>query len=259
MPYLKTVEFSVSNPAIRTSVRLKVCVNSSGMFYCYVDPGIIDAVKGVFDPKCLEHKNGKLKVVGDSLGVLLDDIKNAYTVFFEPEVTQEHVIIYNIESHVSFAEDAAGNIYPNSGFENSEWCQRDEMYGAHHANAPSKGGYTLTVGARAMTKTVYRYGESEKVKYETYYAGGSHHGKENPAEKLNSWCSFELDNFKEIPYSDQAALFFYNLLYGMARLSQMIQQHTFDQEDLTRLISSGAGPLLPGGATRLNLNSKETT
>ena len=53
-----------------------------------------------------------------------------------------------------------------------------------------------------------------------------------------------LKNFKEIPYSDESALFFYNLMLSMARISKMIQEHTFNQENLIRLIASGTNGFL---------------
>jgi hypothetical protein len=151
------------------------------------------------------------------------------------------VIRYNIESHVAFAADVNGNIFPNSRFAGAEWSDKDGRYGGHVATCPSRGGYTLTIGAKAFLKTVYRYGDNEKVEYEYYYKGGSHLKHDNPAELLNSWTSFSLgDGAKEIPYSDEAALFFHDLMLGMAKLSKLVQDNTFDQSGLSELIESGS-------------------
>ena len=120
------------------------------------------------------------------------------------------------------------------------------MYGCHHASNPSYGGYNLTIGARALLKKTIIYGEIKKIKYESYYKGESHLGHDNPAQLLNSWCSISLpEDCKEIPYTDEAALFFHNLIFGMAQLSKRIQEHTFDQKNLLELISKGTGLLLP--------------
>ena len=166
----------------------------------------------------------------------------------EPTVKKEPVILYNIESHVSFAEDEDGNIFPNAGYQGAKWVHSEEnrlMYGGHHASQPSNGGYSLTIGAIAKLKITYSYGGSEKIEYENYYKGESHLGNKNPAQRLNSWCSFTLGkNPKEMPYSDEAAEFFYNLMYGMAKLSQMIQNNTFDQTELFRLIASNNNLLI---------------
>ena len=113
-------------------------------------------------------------------------------------------------------------------------------YGDHHATEPAHGGYSLTVGAKALLKTTYSYGGQDRVEYTDYYKDGGHLGHENPAERLNSWVCFSLgENPKEIPYSDEAAEFFFNLMYGMAKLAQMIQGKTFKQEDLLKLVFSG--------------------
>lgn len=45
------------------------------------------------------------------------------------------------------------------------------------------------------------------------------------------------NNPKEIPYTDEAALFFYSLLMGMAQISRQIREATFQQENLLALIS----------------------
>jgi hypothetical protein len=48
------------------------------------------------------------------------------------------------------------------------------MFGGHHTSNASQGGYSLTIGARAMVKITYLYGESEKVEYDLYYKDGHH-------------------------------------------------------------------------------------
>ena len=70
-------------------------------------------------------------------------------------------------------------------------------------------------------------------------------GNQNPAQMLNSWTAFTLpDNAKEIPYTNEAALFFHNLMFGMAKISKQIQEATFQQNNLLELIESGTGNLL---------------
>jgi len=250
MAYLKVEHVHAHNKATRSSLKLSIYVSADGEFYCHVSDEYFIAAKGVFSYVRKDPDKGKMKLIAESLDQLTSRAAEMLRNHITPEVTEEHVIRYNIESHVSFATDHDGNICPNAGYDGAEWIHddREKLYGNHDACRTSKGGYSLTIGAIAVTKTTYKYGDEEKVEYDKYYKGDSIHGHDNPAQKLNSWCSFRLpEDAKEIPYTDEAALFFHDMMMGMARLSQMIQSSTFDQAKLLNLIESGNGQLLLGG------------
>lgn len=249
MPHLKTETLVIRTETGKYIKKVKVMVSTNGKFYSNLDSEYKYAIEGVIGIRA-DDGDAKIKVSNDSLETLVHLLKKIFKTHYRPSVTKEPVIIYNIESHISFAEDEKGDIFPNAGFSGAKWGDAyDKKYGQHHATNASKNGYSLTIGAKAQLKISYKYGDSEKVEYENYYRGGSHHGHENPAELLNSWCSFHLENFKEIPYSDESAMFFHNLMHGMAKLSQMIQENTFDQQQLLRLIATGNNPLLPNNSS----------
>ena len=161
---------------------------------------------------------------------------------------QSKVWAFSFKYDVSFTENDKGEIFPNGCYEGAEWkYHTDTRFGQHTAQQTSKNGYSLTIGAVAKLKITYKYGDSKKIEYENYYKGGSHLGTEDSAQRLNSWTSFRLEHFKEIPHSDESAEFFCNLMYGIAKISKMIQDSTFDQENLLKLIASGGGLLLSRG------------
>lgn len=156
-----------------------------------------------------------------------------------PTIKEEHVIRYCIDSRVVFALNGEGEVTPNCTGENEQWVLGKE-YGGLHANNREKGGYSLKVGAGAFTKRTITFGSSEKIEYERFYEGGTHHKRDNPAQRLNSWVGFDLPNgAKEIPYTPEAAEFFYSLMLGMAKLAKLIQENTNDEERLLELINSG--------------------
>jgi len=248
MPRIKTIfvyQHKDTPEAFRKGLRVTVFVNVKGEFYCDLSAEMRLPLRNVFKASQLGVVNKDKNTVrgfADTLESRQGGIQEAFTQYTKPTVKQEPVIRYNIESHVNFAIDENQNIFPNAGYPGAEWIGKkaDGMFGDHHATEPAPGGYSLTVGAKALLKTTYSYGSQDKVKYEAYYKDGHHFGQENPAERLNSWVSFSLgDNPKEIPYSDEAAEFFFNLMYGMAKLAQMIQGKTFKQEDLLKLVFSG--------------------
>lgn len=242
MPLFKRHEYYHQNKA-GAEIRVVVAVNidSGGVFYGNLPDYLADAF-GADREVNTRTPAGRFRVSAATFADFSRKIDDALRRYMEPEITTEHVIQYNIESHVSFATDADGNIFPNAGYPGAEWGEtmnHNGAFGGHHAANPSEGGYSLKIGARAMTKTTIAYGEKKTVRYDRYYKGGSNFGQSNPAELLNSWCSMTVGNRpKEIPYTDESALFFHRLLLGMATLNRQIQQATFDQENLLHLIQN---------------------
>lgn len=255
MPKVKSavIETSLGNGLGRAQENVTYNVNTSGEFYCQLPENLLTFFElnkcysgGV---TCKKNKAKKLAIYCSTLAGLEGILREALCAINKPTVTTEHVILYNIESHVSFAETPEGEICPNAGYPNAKWpllnSSTAKMYGDHHASQCASGGYSLCIGAKAFTKITYRVGEKVAVEYKRYYKEESNHGHSNPAQKLNSWTSFSLpDHAKEIPYTDEAALFFHNLMMGMAKLSKQIQEATFDQPSLLALIESSSGNLL---------------
>ncbi|WP_166256186.1 hypothetical protein [Marinobacter salicampi] len=248
MPHFKTETLGFSDHEKTDLLKVKISINADGEFYC--DPPAV--LEMFFEPFSdlgqharevrVTQIRGKRKVISPSYSSLKSALADALSKRLEPEVKTEPVIRFNIETHVSFALDEAGKIYPNCTFPGTLWPDiKDSRYGGHHASNPSRGGYCLAIGAKAFIKITTIYGSVKKESYAPYYKGESHLGNENPAQKLNSWCGFSLPkDAREIPYTDDSALFFYDLMMGMARLTKMIQDRTFDNEALLQLIQSSS-------------------
>ncbi len=250
MPKLKREVYSARNKAGHIEkLDVDIMVGADGWFYAHVPKHLEPAFKPTDIDYGKSKVSGRFKVTAPTLDKLDGTIRAALNAYVQPEVTEEPVIRYNIEAHVSFAQDKDGNIFPNAGFPGASWVDGDKSqskFGGHHATNPAKGGYSIVIGARAMLKRTYRFGDQATVEYDYFYKGKSHLGYENPAQLLNSWTAQDLGpSPKEIPYTDEAALFFHTMLMGMATLCQRIQESTFDQERLQALIASQAGlPLL---------------
>lgn len=252
MPRLKkdtvNVKISPNNaPQRRESVEVEFHVNSAGEFYCEVPERLLVAVPGIgplSDSKgrvfVRENRASRKSLYAQALDDLYVAIRTLLAKACEPKVTTETLILYNIESHVSFAVGEDGDIARNATG-NAKWVSVDERYGNHHATNCAQGGYSLVVGAKVVTRMTVDYGNSKDVEDITFKPEQEidENGNQHPASKLNSWCSFSLPKgCKSMPYSDEAALFFDNMMMGMARLSRMIQEQTYEPEDLTALIQS---------------------
>lgn len=249
MPRVKKYTFEVSIGNGLGTVRADVVfhVNAAGQFYCQVPSEVLDyfSVGELYQDgvRCRSNKGGQLTLYANTLGALENIIVVAIRACNTPEIITELVIQYNLESHISFAQTQDGVIHPSAQSEGAQWSDGDtkKMYGGHYASNKSEGGYSLTIGAMAMVKVTSKVGERVSVKYSRYYKSGSHFDVSDPSGLLNSWTGFSLpNNPKEIPYTEEAALFFHNLMMGMARLSKQIQEATFDQSNLLAAIQSNA-------------------
>ena len=240
MPNFKREKFSAGNEAghIETFDGM-VKVSASGKFYVNLPPYLYHLVAG-------EHRKGRsTSAQADTYDGLKAIVQDAMDRYVRPTITRTNVIRYNIESHVSFAEMPDGEIVPSAVPEGSSWAKLDDRYGNHDAVHGSKGGYSLTIGAQAFTRITTSYGELFEDRYELFYGEGDHLSSKCPASLLNSWGSFNLPREpREMPYTDEAAMFFHNLMLGMAEMSRKVQAFAADDETLLTLIEQGYTPLL---------------
>ena len=206
----------------------EIHVNSKGAFFAKLDveyESFVKASKYNYD-----IKGNRLNLFCN----LMDELEEAVELLFkaknEPIVTTEEVILYNIQSQVAFAVDKKGQICPNAERPNSRWAG----YGNIHSSNPADGGYSLTIGARVYNKNLLRLPNGETITEYTWF------DRTEAGRALNSWRSFSLDTdtAEEMPYSDNAAIFFYDLLLGMATVSKKIQEMTSSREDILKLINN---------------------
>lgn len=262
MPRLKkdTLNVRVSpadaSPSM-VSVEVEFHVNSQGEFYCEIPEEALaaftadgrgdDSERVTVSPNRAKRLSMYASTLDDLYGALKEAIRKAN----EPIISEEVVILYNIESHVSFAVDEHGEIARNAKG-NARWVEDKHRFGDHHAARRADGGYSLTIGAKVVTQMIVDYGDRQEVVNMPFKPEREcdDEGNLHPGLKLNEWGSFRLpENAKRMPYSDQAARFFDDLMFGMAKLSKLVQEKTFDQEDLMALIQSNQG-LLPGSERR---------
>lgn len=249
MPKLKTetVRATIGSGFATAWVKVDVYVNTSGEFYCPIPDKVLEyfSVGGYGNGSnpaihCNFNKAQKLCLYCVELDPLLNLLRRALIDVNTPQVTETHVIRFCIKTKVTFALDADGQVFPNATYPGASWQNLRQVALGESAYGmfSNHDGYTLCIGAKALTRVEKRLGSKVVVDYERYYKGASHHGRENPAQKLNSWAGFDLpEDAKEIPYTDEAALFFHSIMLGMAKLCKQIQDATFNEDRLLETIS----------------------
>lgn len=182
-------------------------------------------------------------------------------------VTKELVIRYRYRNHTAGAKDAQGNIHPNghwvdkpgSDQKNWEWAGNQNI---HATNRPSLFG--VGVVARVYMKVTYTRNGGSKVDYTNDLPGS--HWDRNPMRRLNDFIvqapderdgfrsgdimtsgKSPSDNIHEMPYSDEAASFFADLMVAMCRLGEQLDNFVGNRANLELAIERGA-TLLPAPA-----------
>lgn len=233
--------------------KYEVKINSAGMFYADIPERLKEAAmtqRNDDDKPIAKRSNRhpyKVQVFDKTLAGLRRKLHSIHEAYLNPEVKVTEVIAYNFNTDVSFGIDADGQIQPNCYYgEDTKWPE-GEKYGKHPGMRGHYGGYSLTIGAKALKKTTRRYGNGAvRVSYESFYGYDengkdlSHFNKDHPASRLNAWCHVNIGDrdFKTIPYTDEAAEFFFNLLYGMSEIARRIMDRVSDKKDLLALIDS---------------------
>jgi len=241
MPRLKKDHVNVrleSGEYVGTEIIIHV--NTAGEFYCPVPTKL----KDFFDSESnfvRKNRNGNLQIYRDSIEELKRTVGQGLEDHYAPTVVEEEVIRYNIESHVSFCIGLDGQtIYSNGRYAElaeGTYNWNDDRFGHHDACRPSRGGYSLTIGAKAFKKITYTRGSKFDIEFKNF--GENDLDDDHPAALLNSWCSFTLpEDCREMHYCDEAALFFHDLMMGIAKLSKLIQDTTFDEKSLQKLIAN---------------------
>ena len=243
------------NEPVFCNEKYVVMVNSAGLFYADIPERLQEAAltQRDDDDKPLakrSNRSSKVQVFDQTLKGLRRKLKQVHEAYLNPETKVTEVILFNIKTDVTFAEDTDGSIYPNCYYgEDSKWpIDKDSRYGKQYNSRGNYGGYALTIGAKAMKKTTRKYGNGTvRVSYETFYGYDddgkdlSHFNREHPAARLNSWCHVNLPregDCRQIAYTDEAAEFFFNLMYGMSEIARRIQDRVFEDDDLLKLIDS---------------------
>lgn len=257
MPRVKKLNLEVKVADTKETLSTEVFLSASGMFYARLNQQIWEApVRGVFHRGQVEVDRTKLivKVSCETLNELESKLYEVLRTIAVPDVTTELVIKYAIQSRVTFAvstDPANREISPHAvtGFTwgDAEEDRRQGGRGSRSMFGNGDPGFRLAVAVRAYRKTTTTYGGSSDTKYEMYYGeGGRSSDLSISAARLNAWnASPPGDDAPEIPYSDEAADFFYDLMYAMAQLSRRVHEFTAEPERLLALIASGQRAL-PG-------------
>lgn len=165
--------------------------------------------------------------------------------------TREMVILYKFDAECHYAVDTAGGVFCNGydAKDNGKGKNEDDhKWGGSESKFSSDITQTYHVGfgAEVKLKITSTRGNSKRVVYEHPDFPGSHFDYDSYGKRLNGFISIHFtesdrDNIKEIPYTEEAARFFYDFMVGMCRLHLGLSKFFDKGTDIHKMIDNYKG------------------
>lgn len=196
-----------------------------------------------------------LRVSGKVLKECEDFIKHLLQQYIKCEKVEELVILYDYKNDLSYVKDSVtGELHPSGygvkGFnETAHWVS-----GKNSTDSSTHFAQFFSVGLNAMvvTKTTYKRDSNITVKYSGGRGGGFGDGYVW-AGKLNAFCrlGYPFDSkgvikggMMELPYTEDAAKFFYGLMMSMCHLADRVESFIGNKEQLAIAMENQSNFLL---------------
>lgn len=182
---------------------------------------------------------------------LIAFFKLAVAFHYKAIKVEEKVLIYQYDSGFKYWKNPDGKLFANGNAkgadtERGEWAGNDRVHATHR----EKTG--LTLRCYCLNKTTHTRGKSVVTEFERYY---DEQGKEtfgglinflSPGEcpRAEKFDNGELRGWTMMPYTEQAAEFFYKTLHGLCRIDDSLRTFFGSEERVVQAIASGQLPLL---------------
>jgi hypothetical protein len=241
-------------------------VSDQGEFSIQIPEILVDLAKqnAVDNTYCVSVSRAKTfwRVYGIELKRCQLYIDKLATAYINVEHTVETVIRYTHDAQVSYVkssltsnEEVFANAYDyntatGGSSEDVRWARSGGLHATNCTNC-----YRVGLAAVVVDKHVYKRGLSTTVEYDRPKAFANHSCKLY-GERLNMFVGLSIethhDTFhglstersggvEEMPYTEEAAQFFYEGMITLCRLADLVSQTLGSKETINRLISQGSG------------------
>jgi hypothetical protein len=256
VPKIQPIYLRVNDPAGGTPYQAKceVLVTTDGVFSIKPPEDLVPIIEDLLKntgagypmTMALNFKHG-LKIQCRDLGHGKKLLEDAARAQMATEIKSELVICYTSSHDVAYWKKGDGEIVPNGGYDREgynnhtgKWC------GTNNATTRTET-FSVGLAARVYEKKTLTRSTGTEVIYKLTYGGGDHFATETWLQKLNSFVGLTMPDVKEMqqmPYTEEAAEFFYKALMHMCMLSDRIENFFGSPEMIQRAIESRSGLLL---------------
>lgn len=278
MPALKDTKISVvSNAGQKLKFSCKTTVDGDGKFHIVLPE--IEELEGVINLILDEdrHKENRrfggvrmmtARINPHLIGPVLADLVSIMTAAASRYMTasehSEMVILYKYDYYCHYALDEDGGVWAN-GYDvrNGKHKSMTKWAGSVLSNSDSGDTYRIGLGAGVFEKITRTRGGFDTVVYKPRPSFGerSHFETELYGERLNAFVRLHLpegpeddSQVKEIPYTEEAAKFFYDFILSLCKLHKSLDGFFGENSDIQAVIGNYVG----GGLSALpNLSKGE--
>lgn len=235
---------------------MKCFVTSEGEFTISIPEELSELVYRVKMPLGVginkARSDAPARVYCDKLDEGLYFLKQCAIELLNVEEKTERVIVYKAEFNLSFWKMPDGRIRGNgSGANAGKWhTLHFENKGTHAHNRTDMFSVGLCAAVFDKVTTIRKSGNVIRYIDPKDLKDGS------PAANLNSFTTLDVETkgvgkewckTQEMPYSDQAATFFYEVMLGMCALAERIDNVIAEKPKLLEAIQKGSLKLLGSG------------
>ena len=185
----------------------------------------------------LTRPRQNLRVSGSNLQQCIKFIDAVITDYLKCDTTRELVILYTRRIDLSYVKALDGSIHPNGqGVVKYQWCG-DEM--ANRRPFDKKyDDFAIGIAAEVKQKITYTRASGVKIVYED--AERPNFADELWLDKLNSFVGVRVDtqHATEMPYTEEAAKFFYEVMLSMCKLADRIDSFFGSPEAIQKAITN---------------------
>lgn len=188
------------------------------------------------------------RVIGKSLDEVRRFIEHCAANELKCEVKTERVIVYGYDIFAHACQASDGSLHPNGHYAGREgkWIELATNTFGSEVREHYSVGFAAVVREKTTytrpTGTVVKYDQPDKV---------SHFADTDPMMMLNAFVKVKpkLDGgqlpsgFKEMPYTEEAALFFYQTMMNIVNLASTVRNFFSNAPMLLNAIKTGANLL----------------
>lgn len=247
------------------SRKIPIEVSADGVFYSIIPEELLECfiqssgrpATTYRDVEIKKNRVGKWGIYTASISTLVDAMGKAVKSHHSPKETWELVIKYRIKRKACMAHTPDGDVRPTA-HDGAEWdpddgCDPDGELRRTVFLHDKTRGYSLDIAAGTYYKVTKEYGSNVIVSYVPLNSIPASKlttpSDEDPwwGLELNRWEGITLDDHEsEIPYTAEAAEWFYGVIKGMAQLVNLVSRGIGTEERLQKAITAGTGLLALG-------------
>jgi len=236
------------------NTKVKVSVLTDGTFSVQIPDDLADIAARVVNDRNARVVDGAVsinakgdRVYAKCLAYCTAFLRRCAKALLDVETVTDRVIVYRVNTEVSFYEGADGSIHANG-------CDDDIGEGKWWAHGPRDNreriaAYTIGLGVRVFDRTTFKRPSGDTVKWDL-----ASDKDDEAIGLLNAFTCLSLDpddkgDIQVMPYTPEAAKFFSETMLAVCRMARSMRRFFEDKERLLKAINSPtiALPFGPSG------------